>query len=192
MGILNGMIYSGGILLLALVLLLVIPKIKLAFKKNKRQNKEIVKVSETKKHIEEPIEKINKGRLGDILFLPSLIILFLTLFLLFEANVVEFVRGYAIELYPINYVSLFTILGLVFITKGSLLGLKSKKGEGKLKAFVWISQGFALTMVALIYELLNQTHVVLFNVNFSWLIVLLVIFEFFSIKSIINHFKKFI
>ena len=50
-------------------------------------------------------------------------------------------------------------------------------------------QGFVLSMVALFYGVMDWTHVALVGFRLSWLVVLFVIWEVLTIKSIIKTFK---
>ena len=95
---------------------------------------------------------------------------------------------------PINYVVLFLALGLIFLTKGSIIALRPGKkakvnGNNNLVAYAWVIQGFVLSMVALFYGVMDWTHVALFGIKLSWLVVLLVIWEVLTIKSIIRTFN---
>lgn len=187
MSALSTFIYSGGILLLALVLLFLVPKLRVFLKKRKEKEK---KEKKHKNKIEKKIPvMIKKGILIKEIIASFILMVLLGLFLIFETNIVDFVKGYAIELAPINYVSLFTILGLIFITRGAILALRNKK-DNKLKSFVWLMQGFVLSMVALFYDFLNLGHVELFGTNFSWLIVLLAVWEVIVLVGIFRGYRK--
>lgn len=197
MSSLSMFMYTGGGLLLVLLLLFITPKIKDVLKKRKERSKIVkIKKEEYKRKLEKRIEKkiptiIKRGILIKEMIASFILVVLLGLFLIFETNIVEFVKGYAIELAPVNYVSLFTILGLVFVVRGILLALRSKRVKNNsLKAFVWVMQGFALSMVALFYDFLNLGHVGLFGINFSWLIVLLAVWEIIVLVSIIWNYKK--
>jgi len=179
-------IYTGGGLLLVLLLLFIIPKLKIFFKSRKRKEKNVVEV---KKEIHEKKIIVSKRSLIKVMIGPFVLVMLLGLFFIFEMKIVDFVKGYAIELFPINYVALFTILGLIFIAKGAILNLKSEQANN-LKAFIWIMQGFGLSMIALCYELFNSSHIVLFGMKFNFLMFLLVIWEFVVLVSIVGNYKK--
>jgi len=57
-------------------------------------------------------------------------------------------------------------------------------------AFVWIMQGFVFAMVALFSEIIAETHVMIVGSMFSWLVVLLVVWEAVMIVSTYNTFSR--
>ncbi len=189
-------LYSAGGLLLILILLAVIPQLVSFLKKMKKKRKakkekmEVKKVVNKNKIEEKEAVKITRKGLLKALIVPFLLVVLLGLFLVFESQVVNFVKGYAIELVPINYVSLFTLIGLVFVINGLILDLKSRKKNNSLKSFVWIIHGLNFSLVALFYDFLNLTHVVLFGMRFSWLLVLLAGWELVILIGVFAGYKK--
>ena len=189
-------LYSAGGLLLILILLAVIPQLVSFLKKMKKKRKakkekmEVKKVVNKNKIEEKEAVKITRKGLLKALIVPFLLVVLLGLFLVFESQVVNFVKGYAIELVPINYVSLFTLIGLVFVINGLILDLKSRKKNNSLKSFVWIIHGLTFSLVALFYDFLNLTHVVLFGMRFSWLLVLLAGWELVILIGVFAGYKK--
>jgi hypothetical protein len=188
--------YTGGILLIVLVLLFVVPKFNSFLKKrkekmNKKRPKESKRVVEVKFVQKENFHKkpVKFRNVLSSLIVPFVLVVLLGLFMIFESQVVEFVRGYAIDLVPINYVSLFTLVGLIFITRGAILTLGNKENKN-LKSFVWIMHGFVLTVVALFYDLIHYTHIEFVGRSFSALLVLLVIWEVVSLVAIFRSYKK--
>jgi cation transport ATPase len=187
---------SAGGLLLILILLVVIPQFVSFLKKMKKKRKvkkekiEVKGVVNKKKIEEKEAVKVTKKNLFRALIIPFFLVVLLGLFLVFESQVVNFVKGYAIELLPVNYVSLFILLGLIFVINGLILDLKSQKKNNNFKSFVWIIHGLVFSMVALFYDFLNLTHVVLFGMRFSWLLVLLAGWELVILIGVFSGYRK--
>jgi|APSaa5957512622_1039677.scaffolds.fasta_scaffold02070_1 hypothetical protein len=139
------------------------------------------------------VKTIQDRELFGKVVLPVGLSFLLFLFLLFEQQVVDWFKEGAISM-PINYVALFLGLGLLFLIKGSIITLRPSKKTGEkrnnnLVASSWMIQGFVLSMVALFYGVMDWTHVALVGFRLSWLVVLFVIWEVLTIKSIIKTFK---
>jgi cation transport ATPase len=158
-------------------------------RKVKKEKIEVKGVVNKKKIEEKEAVKVTKKNLFRALIIPFFLVVLLGLFLVFESQVVNFVKGYAIELLPVNYVSLFILLGLIFVINGLILDLKSQKNNN-FKSFVWIIHGLVFSMVALFYDFLNLTHVVLFGMRFSWLLVLLAGWELVILIGVFSGYRK--
>ena len=133
---------------------------------------------------------------------PFVLTILVFLFLFFETEILGFL-GIA----PFNQIVLFIVLGVVFLTKGATIALNTgvrnlvspkasdqKKDElnenSILVAFFWMIQGLVFSMVAISYEVINQTHVLLFGSMFSWLIVFLVAWEIVMFVNLVIVFRK--
>lgn len=146
-----------------------------------------------KKETSVDVKSIQNRELFGKVLLPVGLSFLLFLFLLFETQVLNWFQEGAISM-PINYVVLFLTLGLIFLIKGSIISLRSNKnakvkGNYNLVASAWMIQGFVLSMIALFYGVMDWTHVALFGIKLSWLVVLFVIWEVLTIKPIVKTFK---
>jgi len=160
-------------------------------KKSKQKNSKVeIKEIVNKKKIEEKeAVKNTKKNLINSLGFPFMLFILLWLFFIFEVKIVDFVRGFAIELAPIDYVNLFIILGLIFVINGLAFDIKSEK-RNKLASFVWILHGLVFSLVALFYELMNMTHIFVFGITLNWLVTLLVFWEAAILINIFVCYKK--
>jgi cation transport ATPase len=178
-------------LLIVLILLFLMYKIHFFSKKKTKEKDSKIEIKEVfnKKKIEEKGSvKVTKKNLIKSLVFPFGLFVLLWVFFIFEVQIVDFLRGFAIELAPIDYVNLFVILGLVFVINGLALDLKSKKN--KLDSFIWILHGLVFSLVSLFYELLNITHIFVFGFNLNWLVTLLVFWEAVILINIFAGYKK--
>src|SRR6056297_943852 len=124
------LLYSSMAFAVVLVSLFLIYGLHIFSKKKSKQKDSKVEIKEivNKKKIEEKeAVKNTKKNLINSLGFPFMLFILLWLFFIFEVKIVDFVRGFAIELAPIDYVNLFIILGLIFVINGLAFDIKSEK-----------------------------------------------------------------
>jgi hypothetical protein len=133
---------------------------------------------------------------------PFLVVVLVFLFLVFESSLLN-----SMGMVSFNHVNLLLALGLIFLVKGAVVALGPSISEilhrkevipnkieldenSAMVAFVWIMQGFVFAMVALFSEIIAETHVMIVGSMFSWLVVLLVVWEAVMIVSTYNTFSR--